>query len=55
MPSSEQRSCSGLIEAQFVSFLVHITCQPDFFLFSLCHRPKNPCKSARDELYILEK
>lgn len=40
MPLSEQRSCLGLIEAPFVSFLVHITCQPDFFFFSFVSEAK---------------
>lgn len=57
MPLSEQLSCLGLIDAQFVSFLVHITRQPDFlkFYFHSCHKPKNSCKSARVGLCISNK
>lgn len=57
MPLSEQLSCLGLIDAQFVSFLVHITRQPDFlkFYFRSCHKPKNSCRRARDGLCISDK
>lgn len=55
MPLSKQCSCSGLKEAQFVSFLAHITCQPDFFNFHLCHRPRESSQGARNGLYNFEK
>lgn len=46
MPLSEPRSCSGLIEAQFVSFLVHITYQPDF-LFSFMSKAKESMRECK--------
>lgn len=56
MPLSEQRSCLGLIEAPFVSFLVHITCQPDFFFFFfICVRGQRIHARAKGGRSILEK
>lgn len=54
MRLSEQHACSGLMETQFVSFLVHITCQPDF-LFSFVSEAKESVHECKGWTVNFEK